>query len=132
MTWDPHAVTRSQDGPALLSWRQVSYGLLAAGLAICGLWLHTHIRDVELMRDAILANQGAIIKINEQIKTIVDNSQEAKRWREEERAWRYRIEMNVDLLMQETGAAARRIPSFGRDSQTNGTKKPRQNPPWDH
>ena len=127
---DPDAVIRSQDGPALLSWRQVSYGLLAAALAIAGLWLNTHIHDIRVMREALLANQSAVIQINEQIKNISDSSRDARRWRDEEREWRYRLEMNVDLLMQETGAAARRLPRFSRDSQTDLTK-PRPTTP-DH
>ena len=126
-----HQVEESQDSPALLSWRQVSYTLLVAAISLSGFWLNAHIHDVETQGTAIIANQSAIIRHGEQIKTIYDNSLEARRWRDEEREWRSRIERHIDLLMREAGVTGPRVPGFSREKQTDGTKRTAPTP-WDH
>lgn len=118
-------VSRSQDAPAKVSWRQVAYALLASGVALGGLWLNSHLAEVAALRSAVLTNQQTIIQHGERLQIIYENSKEAKRWREEEREWRIRIEEHVEQLRRDTGA--RRTPGFSRDSQTHGTRQK-----WDH
>ena len=113
------------------TWRQVGAAALLIISGLIGLIVRGHLQDVDALhadatndRKAIVETQKAILLQGEQIKRLVDISQDEQRWRT-------RTEDTMNSLLQQVLviSSSKRVeqpiqmPQFSRESRFSGVQK---------